>query len=48
MKIRKKGMALVKRAWRLRKRAWRGAIVKLARGNTIVFHWRGYTWAIVR
>ena len=28
-------MALGKRAWRWRKRAWRGAIVKLARGNTI-------------
>ena len=27
-------MALGKRAWRWRKRAWRGAIVKLARGNT--------------
>ena len=24
-----------KRAWRWRKRAWRGAIVKVARGNTI-------------
>ena len=28
-------MALGKRAWRWRKRAWRGAIVKVARGNTI-------------
>ena len=27
-------MALGKRAWRWRKRAWRGAIVKVARGNT--------------
>ena len=27
-------MALRKRAWRWRKRAWRGAIVKVARGNT--------------
>ena len=29
----KKGMALVKRAWRWRKGAWRGAIVKVARRN---------------
>ena len=27
-------MALGKRAWRWRKGAWRGAIVKVARGNT--------------
>ena len=27
-------MALGKRAWRWRKRAWRGAIIKVARGNT--------------
>ena len=29
-------MALGKRAWRWRKRAWRGAIVKVARGNTSI------------
>ena len=29
-------MALGKRAWRWRKRALRGAIVKVARGNTII------------
>ena len=30
-----KGHGAGKRAWRLRKRAWRGAMLKLARGNTI-------------
>ena len=35
-RFRKKGMALGKRAWRWRKGAWRGAIVKVARGNTNV------------
>ena len=29
-----KGHGAGKRAWRWRKRAWRGAIVKVARGNT--------------
>ena len=36
MQIHKKGMALGKRAWRWRKGAWRGAIAKVARGNTTI------------
>ena len=38
MALGEKGLALEKRGMALEKRAWRGAIVKLARGNTRV--WR--------
>ena len=34
-RFRKRAWRWGKRAWRWRKRAWRGAIVKVARGNTI-------------
>ena len=38
-RFRKRAWRWEKRAWRWRKRAWRDAIVKVARGNTMISAW---------